>query len=146
MTSLAARTLACFHCGNVATLLRNCECVGYYILTEGNKTRLFIHQGTHNHPVAKGVLRAAIKKTRTLVERVMLEVPTNGPRHMQVHLAKQMVLGAVICKDGGPQNNVELLSILEEMRPLVQTNRYFLKSLLVAYINSFLNTILCQCL
>ena len=106
-------------------MLRDCKCVAYYILTEGNKTRLFIHQGTHNHLVAKGVLRSAIKRTRTLVERVMLEVPTTGPRHMQLHLAKEMVLGAVIREDEGPLNNVKLLSILEEMRPLVQTNRYF---------------------
>ena len=106
-------------------MLRDCECVAYYILTEGNKTRLFIHQGTHNHPIAKGVLRAAIKQTRTLVERVMSEVPTTGPQHMQLHLAKEMVLGAVIRENGGPLNNVELISILEEMRPLFQSNRYF---------------------
>ena len=55
----------------------------------------------------------------------MSEVPTTGPRHMQLHLAKEMVLRAVIRENGGPLNNVELLSILEEMRPLVQTNRYF---------------------
>ena len=67
MTSLAAGPLACFHCGDVATLLRDCECVAYYILTEGNKTRFFIHQGTHNHPIAKGVLRSTIKRTKTLV-------------------------------------------------------------------------------
>ena len=125
MTSLAAGTLACFHCGDVATLLRDCECVAYYILKEGNKTRLFIHQGTHNHPIAKGVLRSVIKRTRTLVERVMSEVPTTGPLHMQLHLAKEMGLGAVIRENGGSLNNVELFSILEEMRPLVQSNRYF---------------------
>ena len=85
---LGHRNFGMFHCGDVATLIRDCECVAYYILTEGNKTRLFIHQGTHNHLVAKGVLRAAIKRTRTLVERVMSEVPSTGPRHMQLHLAK----------------------------------------------------------
>ena len=131
MTSLAAWALACFHCGDVATLLRDCECVAYYILIEGNKTRLLIHQGTHNHPVAKGVLRSAIKRTKTLVERVMSKAPTTGPRHMQLHLAKEMVLGSVIRENGGPLNNVELLSILEEMRPLVQSNRYFVWSIFI---------------
>ena len=106
-------------------LLRDCECVAYYILAEGNKTRLFIHQGTHNHPVVKGVLRSTIKRTKTLVERVMSKVPTSSPRHIQLHLAKEMVLGAAIRENGGPLNNVKLLSILEEMRPLVQSNRYF---------------------
>lgn len=38
MTSLASGTLACFHCGNVATLLRECQCVAYYILAEDNKS------------------------------------------------------------------------------------------------------------
>ena len=55
----------------------------------------------------------------------MSEVPTTRPWHMQLHLAKEMVLGAVIRENGELLNNVELLSILEEMRPLVQTNRYF---------------------
>ena len=59
------------------------------------------------------------------MERVMSEVPTTGPWHIQLHLAKEMVLGAVIRENGGPFNNVEFLSILEEMRPLVQSNRYF---------------------
>ena len=45
MSSLASRTLACFHCGNVAILLRDYHYVSYYILFEENKSRLFIHQG-----------------------------------------------------------------------------------------------------
>ena len=108
MSSLDFGTLACFHCGNVAVLLRECQCVAYYILFSENKSRLFIHQGDHKHPVAKGVLRASLKKTKTLVERVMAEVPTKGPQHLQFHLAKQMVLGTEACKDGGRLNNVEL--------------------------------------
>ena len=51
MSSLASKTLACFHCGNVAVLLRECQCVAYYILSKENKSRLFIHQGDHKHPV-----------------------------------------------------------------------------------------------
>ena len=54
----------------------------------------------------------------------MAEVSTTGPGHLQLHLAKQMVLGVVVCKDGGQLNNVELQSILEEMRPMVQMSRY----------------------
>ena len=49
MTSLATRTLSCFHCGNAPTLLRECLCLAYYILPKENKSRLFRHQGSHNH-------------------------------------------------------------------------------------------------
>ena len=43
MFSLASETLACFHCGNVAVLLRECQYVAYYIFSGENKSRLFIH-------------------------------------------------------------------------------------------------------
>ena len=52
--------------------------------------------------MVKGVLQASLKKTKTFLERVMV------PQHLQLHLDKQMVLGIVVCKDGGQLNNVEL--------------------------------------
>ena len=99
----------------------------YYILPNENRTRLFIHQGTHTHPVAKGVFRLAIQKTRELVSQVVSNIPaTTGPRHLQLNIAKQMVMGAVIREDGSELNSNELMSILEEMRPLVHTHRYII--------------------
>ena len=53
-------SLVCFHCGVAPILLKECPCVVYYVLPNENRTRLFIHQGTHRHPVAKGVFRLAI--------------------------------------------------------------------------------------
>ena len=55
----------------------------------------------------------------------MSKVPTNCPCHMQLHVAKEIVLGCMIQEDGGPLNNVEMLLAIEEMRPLVHTIRYF---------------------
>ena len=81
-------SLICFHCGEAPVLLKDCPSIVYYILTEDNRSRLFIHQGTHRHPVAKGVLRSAIQRTRELVSRVVSEVPTTGPRHLQLNIAK----------------------------------------------------------
>ena len=124
MTASYSGKLLCFHCGKSPVLVMECPCVVYYVLAEGNMTRLFIHRGTHNHPVAKGVLRVAIQKTRDLVSRLVTEAPQSGPRHMQLNIAKQMVMGAVIREDGKSLESNELLSILEEMRPLVYTHRY----------------------
>ena len=89
----------------------------YYVLPNESRSRLFIHQGTHTHPVAKGVFRLAIQKTRELVSQVVSNIPATGPRHLQLNIAKQMVMGAVIREDGSELNSNELMSILEEMRP-----------------------------
>ena len=79
------------------------------------------------HPVAKGVLRLAIPKTRELVSKVVSNVPTKtGPRHLQLNIAKQMVMGVVMQEDGSELHSNELMSILEEMRPLVHTHRYII--------------------
>ena len=87
----------------------------YYVLPNENRTRLFIHQGTHMHPVAKGVLRLAIQKTCELVSQVVSNVPTTGPRHLQLNITKQMVMGVVMREDGLELHTNEIMSILEEM-------------------------------
>ena len=120
----ASGTLKCFHCDESPMLLGECPCIVYYILaTDNGWTQLFIHQGTHNHPVARGVLRSAIQRTKELVTHVISEGHTSGPRHLQLNLAKQMVMGAVVRDNGDQLSCNELLSILHEMRPLVHTQR-----------------------
>lgn len=116
MSSLPFGSLSCFYCGEAPILLKDYPCFVYYVLIDDNRSRLFIHQGTHKHPIARGVLWSAIQKTHHLVSQLIAKVPTIGPRNLRLNIAKQMVMGDVMREDGEEIHSNELTSILEEMR------------------------------
>lgn len=120
-------TLKCYHCNIEPIVIRHCEAVATYVLSGKGMSRLFLHQGTHYHPVGEGISRALLKKTREMVQKFVSQVPTAGPRQIQVSLAKDIVLGSIIKpsnievnKKMGPN---ELHALLDELEPLVYTKR-----------------------
>ena len=115
--------MKCFHCNESPILLAECKCIAYYIIGFQGETRLFIHQGSHDHPVAKGILRISIQRTCDLVLKILSNTTPAGPRHLQLNISKQMLFDAVICDDGTPLETKEILSLFEEMKPLVHTSR-----------------------
>ena len=101
-----------------------CDCMVYYIFpSDSRMTRLMLHIGHHSHEVQLGTSRAAIQKIRELVSLVLWVDRNNGPRRVQIIVARQLLVDAIISKESGDMGEAELSNILEEMIPLVQNQR-----------------------
>ena len=109
-------------------VLRHCKAIAIYVLNVDNSmSRLFLHQGTHYHPIGEGISRALLKKTRGLVQKFISKVPSAGPRQVHVSLAKDIVLQSVISTTNNANNEkmdpCKLEVVLDELQPLVLTKR-----------------------
>ena len=121
-------TLKCYHCDLDPIVLRHCEAVAVYVLSDNGMSRLFVHQGTHYHPIGEGIRRASLKNTRDMVQKFLSQVPSAGPKQIQVSLAKEIVLQSVTSSSRTEQHEKmgpkQLDALLDELEPLVLTKRY----------------------
>ena len=81
-TTLGFGTLKCYHCNVDPVVLRHCEAVAIYVLSDNGMSRLFVHQGTHYHPFGEGISRTLLKRTRDMVQNFVSQVPSAGPRQV----------------------------------------------------------------
>ena len=108
--------------------MRNkCEASVYYVMPSDYRyTRLMIHQGTHQHAVQRGCSRGAIHTVKALVKEVVSTMETVGPRKIQMEIIKKIAFGCAIRSHTGNGENIsqlELSQLLQEMYPLVETER-----------------------
>ena len=120
-------SLVFFHCEVAPKLLKECPCVvlAWCIMFYPMKTGL-VCSSTKEHILIQQQREFLVwqyKKLESLFHKQYLIFSPTGPRHLQLNIAKQMVMGPVIREDGSELNSNELMSILEEMRPLVHTHR-----------------------
>lgn len=99
-------------------------------------TRLMLHQGMHMHLVQRGSSRAALQRIKELVKEAITDV-TSGSRKIQMNITKRLVLDSVVRKqvqEGRSISHMELSELLQQMYPLIQTQRYtFIIQLLSAW-------------
>ena len=127
----------CHYCKKIAFCKEPCDCMVYYILPSDSKiTRLMIHIGHHSHEVQPGTSRAAIQKIRHLVSSTLRVDKNNGPRRVQMIVARQLLVDAIVGKESADMGEIELGNILEEMIPLVQNQRYVLFMIVLWFISS----------
>ena len=101
-----------------------CDCMVYYIFpSDSNMTRLMLHIGYHSHEVQIGTSRATIQKIRKVVSSGVRGDRNNGPRRVQMIVARQLLVDAIVGKEKGDMGEIELSNILEEIIPLVQNQR-----------------------
>ena len=130
MTTKGFGSLKCYHCELDPKVLRRCEAIALYVLTSTGMSRLFVHRGTHYHPVGEGIRRSSLKNTRIMVQKFLSMLPTLGARHIQMNLAKDIGLQSVACEHQNQQNIKigpnQLGALFDELEPLVMTKRYSL--------------------
>ena len=54
-TTESCGTLKCYHCNVDPVVMRHCKAVAIYVLSDNGMSRLFLHQGTHYHPIGEGL-------------------------------------------------------------------------------------------
>lgn len=86
-----------------------------------------IHQGEHEHEVQRGTSRTAPDKIRTLVKEILSSMGNIGPRKVQMELVKKLTLVSLQRKHVTATQQIgpeELSSLLQQMYPLIQGQRY----------------------
>ena len=121
-------SLKCYHCELDPTVLRCCEAIALYVLTSTGMSRLFVHRGTHYHPVGEGIRRSSLKNTRIMVQKFLSMLPTTGARQIQMNLAKHIVLQSIVCEHQN-QEHIKIVpsqlgALFDELELLVMTKRY----------------------
>lgn len=117
--------VSCHYCKKIAYCDSPCSCKVYYILPTNLKmTRLMVHVGHHLHEVQNGTCRATIERIRKMVANALKVDKNSGPRRVQMILARQMLVDAIVGPNKTKMGEVELTHILEEMIPLVQNQRF----------------------
>ena len=116
--------IKCHYCKKNVFCAEPCSCKVYYILPFNPKmTRLMVHTGQHSHEVQSGTSRAAVERIRKMVATVMRVDRQHGPRKVQMIVARQLLVDAIVGQNEQSFGESELSNILEEMIPLVQTQR-----------------------
>lgn len=118
-------SITCHYCKKIVFFCNEpCRCKVYYILPMNSRmTRLMVHIGLHSHEVQSGTSRAAIERIRKLVSSVLQMDRNNGPRRVQMIVARQLLVNAILGQKNKEMGETELNNILEEMIPLVQNQR-----------------------
>ena len=65
-----------------------------------------------------------MKELQSTVEEMVRDFSEVGPQHLQLIIAKRLVTGALLRKEGVALIYTEFLMMLEELEPLVQKNKY----------------------
>ena len=91
-TTEGCGTLKCYHGDVDPVVMRHCKAVAIYVQSHNGMSRLFLHQGTHYHPIGQGIRREMLKSTREMVQKFISQVPSANPRQVQVSLAKEILM------------------------------------------------------
>lgn len=92
-----------------------------------------LHIEFHSYEVQPRTSRAAIQKIKKLVSSVLRVDRNNGPRQVQMIIAKQLLVDAIVGKESEEMGETELSNILEEMIPLVQNQRYVMELIMLLF-------------
>ena len=116
--------ILCHYCKNIVFCEEPCSARVYYVLpSDSTMTRLMVHIGHHSHEAQSGTSRAAIERIRKMVNTILRVDRHNGPRRVQMIVARQILVDAIIGSEEVQMGETELSNVLEEMIPLVQTQR-----------------------
>ena len=130
MTTEGFGSLKCYHCGMDPLVLHRCEAIALYILSSARMSHLFVHCGTHYHPLGEGIRQSSIKNNSSMVQKFLSMLPSAGARQIQLNIAKDIVLQFVSCEHQDQEQKIigpqQLGALLDELEPLVKTTRYFL--------------------
>lgn len=119
--------ITCHYCKKIVVCKEPCFCKIYYVIPlEENISRLVVHVGNHSHNVQARVSRITIEKVKTLVRSIVQVDRNSGPKRVQMLVARQLLLDALTNDENKDITDIELNHLLEEMLPLVQTQRFLL--------------------
>ena len=92
--------IICHYCKKIVFCDSTCGCRAYYVLPfESKMTRLMVHVGHHFHDVQCGTSRAALERVKKMVRDVLRVDRNNGPRRVQMIVARQLLLEAITGKE-----------------------------------------------
>lgn len=116
--------ITCHYCKRVVFCEHPCACKVYYVLPSSPKmSRMMVHIGFHSHDVQSGTSRASIERIRKMVSNILSVDKNNGPRRVQMMVARQLLVDAIVGTSKRKIGDIELSNILEEMIPLIQNKR-----------------------
>ena len=118
-------TLLCSICKNPPSCIATCSAKVYYVLGKQSSTCVFVHLGTHSHPVKDGELRDMRDRTRSLIGEQMERMPGATNSSIVMETTKEL-LGEFLLRPEEDSSRVmdftDLVPVLDKCKFITSPN------------------------
>jgi hypothetical protein len=99
-------TITCKICNSPPVCLATCNARMYYIFSRGDRSRVCVHLGHHEHPVSDGICRETLDKISSMLQREVARTPQAKISAITLSCSKEMLDSELVHNGEGPKEKL----------------------------------------